>query len=1172
MRSFLLWATLLVTTAVSAQSFTVEGADTPAFDPVELIEEVCLGAGIEVLQITYNGDPSAVGRFSGGDNAIGLSEGFVMTTGYAATTSDDIGVDSPASMTASTPNNSQAGFYAPLVTVANSFDMWDVAVYTIRFVPTADSIQFRYIFASEEYPEFVCTQFNDAFGFFLEGPSPNGGTISENLAIVPGSDLPVSVNSVNGGTPGSAPNVNLVYCNEATNGSLDYAALFNLTEPNAFPVYDGYTDVFTASAAVVPCQEYTIELAIADFGDKEGDSAIFFEAESFCSFGTEPELLPLIVEDCGQTMPGLSLADFPATEYPLTYTIGGTAQAGVDYTGLPASGQITSVTDSLALPLEIIADEIVEELETIVVTINGANCFQRVFVLRIVDGLLIEGPGSALCSPAPITLQAVGDEKGLEEFDLLWSTADTTASIGVNPTETTTYTLTYTNELGSCTTDFTLEVGTPESNLDIALCRNEESITVNGTTYDFDNPSGTEVLEGASVGGCDSIVHINITPAASGTAQLSLCANETALINGTTYGADRLTGVEVLAGAAAGGCDSVLTVVVTLLPEPPVSVYQAQVCVGEFIIINGTAYGAGNANGTETLIGAAANGCDSVVQVNLDIIPTFSSELEVIITEGDAYSFGGQNYQTSGDYTEVFTAQNGCDSTVTLFLRVAPTSSTLTDSVAVGQTETACVSTSIFQQLPSLAPVCTAHNITLTLDPATGCATYMGLATGVDTTCLVACDELGICDTTYLVISVFDNLLAAVPDMATTPYTDAVTVPVLDNDWISETVLTDQYLVTLPQYGMATLNAGGTITYEPDLLACLQTDTLSYAICNDIGCDTAQVTVFLEDVTGACSPVWPGDVNNDGIVNQIDHWAVGLAYGQNGPARPNASFEWIGQPAIDWNGTITFIAEFNLKYADCNGTGQINVDDTGPIYVNWGLTHPLQPITYAFPERAIPAAVEATQSATEATFLLNMGDEQRRLVNAYGLGLELQFDPNLVSSLSIGTNNSVLGQAGDDLLVLEKMDYTAGRGYISLVRNDQQGIHAFGEVGRLHAVCPSGDCGTIRLTNRQLLQANGQVFNLVGEVELSAGVVASATSTEKAELRVYPNPTKGLLSIEASELGTYQLTNSQGQGMKSGVLLPGTHTITMRGLPTGLYLLTARIGKEWYQRRVVLTR
>jgi hypothetical protein len=1164
----------LFTTQIAWAQFTVEGAGTPELDPIQLIEEVCLGPGIEVLEINYNGDPEAVGHFSGGDDFFGLEEGFVMTTGIAsnATTGRD-GVDMPSVNTASEPNNSQVGFYADLVELANSFDMHDVAEYTIRFIPTGDTVAFRYIFASEEYPQYVCTDFNDVFAFFLEGPVPGGSVETQNLAVIPGTDLPVSINSVNNGEQGSFPTSDLIYCDESANGSLDYAQFFNFNPPFNFPVHNGFTDVFMAKSAVIPCQEYTMRLVIADFGDALWDSAIFFEAESFCSFGdhNETETLPLIVEACAPPFIELDLTAFPPSEYPLTYTVSGTAQVGADYFGLPPQGEITTPTAIWSLILPVLDDGIDEDTETIIIDVTGASCSNKTFTLQIIDRFAIEGPSNVICSPEPTTLSLVGDPDLLDDFDILWSTGDTTTSIDITPVNNTFYTVLYTNGLSTCDGFFPVSIENPEEELNLTLCTNEEGVTVNGTVYDFYNLSGVEILEGASVAGCDSIVHINITPQVFEVFSPELCAGESIEINGTLYNSNNPGGLEVLSGAAANGCDSVLRINITPIEES-FSNFREELCEDDQIMINGTVYDKANPTGTEVIVGGAANGCDSIVEIALEILFNTESEIDVAIDEGMDYIFDGQVLTASGSYQFVYPAANNCDSTVTINLMVNPITSALTDSIAVGQEEEACINTSIFQQVESFENVCSsASSGTLfELDANNTCVKYSGVEIGIDTACIVACDALGICDTTYLVISVFDNLLAAVDDYDTTLYDQAITIEVLANDWISETVIDTQYIVAAPAYGTASVEMDGTINYAPSLTTCLQTDVFSYAICNDIGCDTAQVFLFLDENTGLCDPVWPGDVNNDGIVNQIDHWAVGLAYGQNGPVRPNASFDWIGQPAIDWNGTITFIYEFNLKYADCNGTGQINTDDVGPIYVNWGLTHPISPFGYQFPEKNIERQSEVSASGDWVEHDLFLGQQESPLIDAYGFGFEVQFGARNFTEISFDVSESIIGEVDEDLLVLQKIDLLAGKGYISVVRNDQTPITDYGMIGRLRTLCPGGNCGDITINNFQLLRGDGQIFNITDEWVLSASPLSSVQDIRQESLQLFPNPVSDRLTVISSNQAIYHLYTAAGQQVRAGQLVKGHNTLPTHTLSPGLYYLRALINNEQLVYRFVV--
>jgi gliding motility-associated-like protein len=146
----------------------------------------------------------------------------------------------------------------------------DVAKLEFDFIPTSDTITFRYVFGSQEYFAFENTSYNDVFGFFLSGPGISGpyANGAENLAIVPGSNppLPITISSVNSVTP-----INQQYFVNNQNG-LDTIA-----------DADGLTTVLTAVAVVQCGQTYHIRLAIADGSDQGLSSYVWLEAGSFKS-------------------------------------------------------------------------------------------------------------------------------------------------------------------------------------------------------------------------------------------------------------------------------------------------------------------------------------------------------------------------------------------------------------------------------------------------------------------------------------------------------------------------------------------------------------------------------------------------------------------------------------------------------------------------------------------------------------------------------------------------------------------------------------------------------------------------------------------------------------------------------------------------------------------------
>ena len=147
----------------------------------------------------------------------------------------------------------------------------------------------KYVFASEEYPQFVCSPYNDVFGFASSArtpapppfPSATGTSYSNtNIALLPHSTLPVCINSINSGTPGTWTGATW----SATNCvSLDQSSLFvdNLTPVNSDLVYNGRTAVLTAKVSVVPHESYHLKIAISDVGDRIYDSAVFLQGNSF---------------------------------------------------------------------------------------------------------------------------------------------------------------------------------------------------------------------------------------------------------------------------------------------------------------------------------------------------------------------------------------------------------------------------------------------------------------------------------------------------------------------------------------------------------------------------------------------------------------------------------------------------------------------------------------------------------------------------------------------------------------------------------------------------------------------------------------------------------------------------------------------------------------------------
>lgn len=230
------------------------------------------GPGVTISNVAFTGANNAAGTFSGGTGIVGFDSGLVMGTGSVQTQPNAglcaKGVEGPNTCDSNTTSNSAPG--DPQLDTLAGVPTNDAAVLQFDFVPAASKIQFSYIFSSDEYPEFANTAFNDTFAFFVN---------NQNCALVPNTNLPVSVNTINGGNPlGTNPQNSQFYVD---NHFVDSAT------PSALNTeMDGLTTVLTCSADVTAGQTNHMKLAIADGSDSVLDSNVFLKADSLTS-GTQ---------------------------------------------------------------------------------------------------------------------------------------------------------------------------------------------------------------------------------------------------------------------------------------------------------------------------------------------------------------------------------------------------------------------------------------------------------------------------------------------------------------------------------------------------------------------------------------------------------------------------------------------------------------------------------------------------------------------------------------------------------------------------------------------------------------------------------------------------------------------------------------------------------------------
>lgn len=212
--------------------------------------------GVTISNAVLTCDSIANAEFSGSSN-LGITDGILLSNGYASSLAGNY--NTMASEMLNTPGDTTIG------NIVN-FQTYDACVLEFDITPVGNVMQFEYVFGSEEYPNFNCSPFNDAFAFMITGP---GFSTPTNIALVPGSSDPVSINTIN---------------DESNSGCGD--STYYVTNVDTTITLNGFTTPLIAQASVIPNSTYHLKLAIADVSDGVLNSYVILKANSLKSSGT----------------------------------------------------------------------------------------------------------------------------------------------------------------------------------------------------------------------------------------------------------------------------------------------------------------------------------------------------------------------------------------------------------------------------------------------------------------------------------------------------------------------------------------------------------------------------------------------------------------------------------------------------------------------------------------------------------------------------------------------------------------------------------------------------------------------------------------------------------------------------------------------------------------------
>jgi len=374
--------TLIIISCLSLSSLGQITVDT-SVTPEEAVEEL-LGENITISNYIFTGADNQVGYFDCVECGFDFTNGVILATGDAsvAVGPNDLGA-------ASEGGEFNGVEDADLAQVAAIDTFHDIAAMEFDFVALGDSITFNYTYASEEYHTFINDDgIFDVFLLLISGPGINGpySNNSENIALVPGTNLAVSNSTINNGNwdfganATNGPCENCEFFVDNGNGGLDTPQYDDETVVQ----YNGYTTGLSAVKGGLQCGEtYHLRIVIADTSDNSFDSAVIIESNSITSNLTVDVEFNVnvdgygegLAEECGTGELLFTRPSAIPSEIPLNISIeyGGDATYGEDYTALPTQLFFGPGVDEILFTVNAFADDLSEGDELVIINVTGAG-------------------------------------------------------------------------------------------------------------------------------------------------------------------------------------------------------------------------------------------------------------------------------------------------------------------------------------------------------------------------------------------------------------------------------------------------------------------------------------------------------------------------------------------------------------------------------------------------------------------------------------------------------------------------------------------------------------------------------------------------------------------------------------------------------------------------------
>jgi len=327
--------------------------------------------------------------------------------------------------------------------------------------------------------------------------------------------------------------------------------------------------------------------------------------------------------------------------------------------------------------------------------------------------------------------------------------------------------------------------------------------------------------------------------------------------------------------------------------------------------------------------------------------------------------------------------------------------------------------------------------------------------------------------------------------------------------------------------------------------------------------------------------VWPGDVNNNGIVNEVDLLYLGYAFNTIGPPRATINDNWAAQDIVTtWDGS--FPDGLNFAYADCNGDGIVNETDADVIQARLTLMH--DDVPFIQDEILLPTSnLGAKFSIDDSNLSVASGqtidlridfdnsDQELDNINILGFAFTVSVDTQFFETSETVFNELLVSWINTNGETTNRRfsNPTDGKFTVAYAKIDREAIlNPTGAIGTFSFVIEDNiinflePTDTVRVIVDSITVVTDELEKIpIGGSSVDLDIIGRTTSTYNPildKIKFYPNPTNGWLLLKSEEvfLERVELVNTLGQIVYHKQLNNTTfQSLDLQHIPEGMYWL-----------------